>query len=332
MEAYAGPEGEDGGGVGVGGRITDDMLGMWKLSRVRTRGPSCCAPGCPGCCPGCCPASPPPGSPDSPSPPPPPAPAGEPDGENGEDGEEEGEERVERDDVGLLPCCGFPSNDDTDDEGRPGDGGSHHAPRVAVGRVRRCCCAAAVVAVVIDLPARDSFPERSWRGRIRERTGWERSLPASNKDAPLAFLLPLLPRYRRPAGGLPLLLVWMWVWLRERERGGGVPGLVPSCAPHAASKLAAHVAGEVEASRLSALGAADHVHRHTARAARHDGTPVDRGRARDDHGARSFPSEQASSPTLTLFLFLEKQVIRSFVFGRAHKSPHAPSDRDNNIC
>ena len=52
-------------------------------------------------------------------------------------------------------------------EGRPGDGGSHHAPRVAVGRVRRCCRAAAVVAVVTDLPARDSFPERSWRGRIR---------------------------------------------------------------------------------------------------------------------------------------------------------------------
>ena len=234
MEAYAGPEGEDGGGVGVGGRITDDMLGMWKLSRVRTRGPSCCAPGCPGCCPGCCPASPPPGSPDSPSPPPPPAPAGEPDGENGEDGEEEGEERVERDDVGLLPCCGFPSNDDTDDEGRPGDGGSHHAPRVAVGRVRRCCRAAAVVAVVIDLPARDSFPERSWRGRIRERTGWERSLPASNNDAPLAFLLPLLPRYRRP-GGLPLLWVWVWVWVWLRERGGAVPGLVP----RTASKLAA---------------------------------------------------------------------------------------------
>ena len=100
-------------------------------------------------------------------------------------------------------------------------------------------------------------------------------MPASNNDAPLAFLLPLLPRYRRP-GGLPLLWVWVCVWLRERERGGGVPGLVPSCAPHGV-KACCHFAGEAEASRLSALGAADHVHRHTARAARHDGTPVDRG-------------------------------------------------------
>ena len=206
----------------MGGRITDDMLGMWRLSRVRTRGP--CVSGCPGCCPSCCPA-PPPGSPDSPSPPPPPAPTREPDGENGEEEEgeeEEGEEQAERDDV-FGPCCGFPSIDDTDG---PGDGGSHHAPRVAVGRVRRCCRAAAVVAVVIDLPARDSFPERSWRGRTRERTGWERSLPASNNDAPLAFL-PLLPLYRRP-GGLPLLWVWVRLWLRER--GGAVPGLVPRTA------------------------------------------------------------------------------------------------------